>query len=77
MVGLDDVGVDQIRDELGFTDEIIDEHFLVRIALTDDLDGDPLDEIAGAVLFGLVNDTHAALEYLADDFVAEVALDRE
>ena len=74
VVGLDDVGVDQVRHQLGFADEILDELFLVGVILADDLHGHALDEIARAVLFGLIDDAHAAFENLADDFVAELAL---
>ena len=33
MIGLDDVGVDQVGDELGLADEIFDEHLLARVIL--------------------------------------------
>ena len=36
-----------------------------------------IDEVAGAVLFGFINDAHAAFENLADDFVAELTFDGE
>ena len=71
VVGLDDVGVDQVRDELGLADEILDEGLLAGVVGADDLDGDAFDEVARAVLLGLVDDAHAALENLADDFVTE------
>ena len=77
MIGLDDVGVDQVGDELGFADEILDEQFLVGVILADDFDGDALDEIARAVLLGFVDDAHAALKNLADDLVAKFVLDGE
>ena len=77
MVGLDDVGVDQIGDELGLADEVLDEHLLAGEVGADDLDRHALDEIARAVLFRLIDDAHAALKNFADDFVAELALDRE
>ena len=77
MIGLDDVGVDQVRDQLGFADEIIDELFLVGVILANDFDGDAFDEFARAVLLGFVNDAHAAFKNLADDFVAKFVLDCE
>ena len=77
MVGLDDVRVDQVGDELGLADEVLDEHLLARVIRADDLDGDALDEIARAVLLGLIHDAHAALKNFADDFVAKIALDGE
>ena len=77
MIGLDNVRVDQVGDELGLADEILDEHLLARVIGADDLDGNALHEIARAVLLGFINDAHAALKNFADDFVAELALDRK
>src|SRR5262249_4312111 len=75
MIGLDDVGMDQIGDEFGFSDEIFDESLLVGIVLPNHFDGDALDEIPGAELFRLVNDAHPALKNLSYNFVSEVTLD--
>ena len=50
MVSLDDVGVDEVGDELGLADEVLDELLVARVVLADDLDGDALDEVARAVL---------------------------
>ena len=77
MIGLDDVRVDQVGDELGLADEILDEHLLAGEIGADDLDGDALDEIARAVLLGFIHNAHAALKNLADDFVAKLVLDGE
>lgn len=77
VVGLDDVGVDEVGDELGLADEIFDERLLVGVALADDFDGDALDEAARALLLGLIDDAHAALENFADHFVAQFAVDGE
>jgi hypothetical protein len=77
MVGLDNVGVDQIGYELGLADEILDEYLLAGKAGPDDLDRHTLDKIPRAVLFRLINEAHAALKNLADDFVAKLALDRK
>ena len=77
MIGLDDVRVDQIRDELGLADEILDEHLLAGEIRADDLDGDALDEIARAVLLAFIDDAHAALKNFADDLVAKFVLDGE
>jgi hypothetical protein len=74
MIGLDDVGMDQVGHQLGFADEILDELLLVGVILADDLHGDALDKVARAMLLGLVHDAHAALENLADDLVAEITL---
>ncbi len=77
LVGLDDVGVDQIRDQLGFADKIINEGFLARVIGADNLDGDPLDKVAGAALLGFVHDAHPALEDFTNDVVTEIVLDAE
>jgi hypothetical protein len=77
MVGLDDVRVDQIGDELGLADEILDEHLLARVMGADDLDGDALDEITRTVLLGFIDNPHAALKDFADDFVVKLALNGE
>ena len=77
VIGLNDVGVDQVRDELGFTDEVLDEIRLAGVIGADHLDGDALDEVARAALLGFVNDTHAAFKNLPDDFVPEFVLDGE
>jgi hypothetical protein len=77
MIGLDDVRVDQIGDELGLADEILDEHLLARVMGADDLDGDALGKIARAVLLGFIDNPHAALKDFADDFVVKLALDGE
>ena len=47
------------------------------VVLADDLDGDTFDKAAGAVLLGLVDNAHAAFEDLANDVVAQLALDGE
>ena len=77
VIGLDDVRVNQVGDELGLADEVLDEHLLAGEIRADDLDGHALDEIARAVLLGLENDAHAAFKNLADDLVTKVALDGE
>ena len=75
MVGLDDVRMDQVGDEFGLADEVLNEHLLAREIGPYDLDGDTLDKLARAMLLGFVHDAHAALKYLADDLVAEFVLD--
>ncbi len=77
VIGLDDVGMDQIGHQLGFADEVLDELLLVGVVLADDLDGDAFDEFARAVLLGFIHDPHAAFEDLAHDLVAELVLDSE
>ena len=75
VVGLDDVRVNQVGDQLGLADEVLDEHLLAGEIRADDLDGHALDEIARAVLLGLKDDAHAAFKNLADNLVAKAALD--
>ncbi len=77
VIGLHNVGVNQIGDQLGLADEILNEHLLAGNVRADDLDGHALDEIARAVLFGFINNAHAALKYFADDFVTEFTLNGE
>jgi hypothetical protein len=77
MIRLDDVRVNQIGDELGFADEILDEHLLGRETRPNDFDGDPFDEFLRAVLLGLIDDAHAALKDFAGDFVVKFVLDCE
>ncbi len=77
VVGLDDIGMNQVGDEFGFANEIIDELFLVGVILANDLDGNAFDEAAGAQLLGFVHDAHTAFINLANDFVAELVLNRE
>jgi hypothetical protein len=77
MIRLNNVGVDQVGDELCLTDEIFDEHFLARVVGPDDLDCHPLDEIARTMLFSFIDDPHTALKNLADDVVTKLVLDAE
>ena len=77
MVGLDDVGVDEVGHQLGLADEVLDELLLAGVALANDLDGDTLDEVARAMLLRLVDDPHAALKNLADDLVTQLAVNGE
>src|SRR6185312_15117671 len=77
VVGLDDVRVDQVGHKLGLADEIFDEHLLAGVVGPDDFDGDPLDEIAGAMLLRLIHDAHATLENFPGDFITKFVLNRE
>ncbi len=77
MVGLDDVRMDQVGDQFGLADEVLDEHLLAGEIGPDDLDGHALDKISRAMLFGFIDHAHAAFKNFADHIVAEVALNRE
>jgi len=71
MVGLDDVGVDQIRHQPGLADEVILDFINGRAFLAYDYYGHDLAEIARAELLGLVNQPHAALGNLAHHLVVD------
>jgi len=77
VISLDDVGVDQIGDEFGLTDEVVDELLLIGVILSNDFDGDPFDEFASAVLFGLVDDPHSAFKNFSDNIVPKFVLNGE
>ena len=77
LVSLDDVRMDQVRHQLGFAHEILEEHLLAGEVRADNLDRDALDEVARPALLRFIHDAHAALKYFADDFVAEFVLDGE
>jgi hypothetical protein len=74
---LDDICVDKIGHELGFTDEIFDELLLVGVGLSNNLNGHTFHEAPRTVLLGLVNDAHSTFKDLANDLVSEIALNRE
>ena len=77
MIRLDDVGVDQVRDQFGFADEVVDELLLVGVILADDFDGDALDEFARAMLLGFIDNAHAAFKNFSHDVVAKFVLNSE
>jgi hypothetical protein len=77
MIGLDDVGMNEVGYQLGFADEVFNELFLVGVVLADDFDRQALYELAGAVLLGFVHNTHAAFKNLPDDLVAKLILNGE
>ena len=74
MVGLHNIRVNQVRHQLGFADEVLDEHLLAGEARADHLDRHALDEIARPMLLPFVNNAHPALKNLADDLVTEPVL---
>jgi hypothetical protein len=69
--------VNQVCNQLGLPDKVVDELFLIGVVLPYDLDSDPLDEIAGALLLRLINNSHAAFKDLANDLIPELVLDCE
>src|SRR2546426_685780 len=75
MVGLNNVGVDQVGNEFGFPDKIIDELLLVCVILPNYFDGDAFDEAARAQLLGFVHHTHSAFKNFANDLVMKFVLD--
>ena len=75
MVGLDDVGMDQIRDQSGLSDEIFLEFRDRRILLADELHRDVLAKIPSAPLNALVNQSHSPLGDLAGKLVVQLVED--
>jgi hypothetical protein len=74
VIRLDNVGVDEIRNEFGFANEIIDELFLICVILANDLDGDSLDKPLRALLLRFIHYSHSALKNFADDFITKLVL---
>src|SRR5690349_20133649 len=77
MVGLDDVGVDQVRHQLRFADEVIDELLLVGVILAHHFDRDSLDEFARPVLLGFIDNAHAAFKDFSYNLVTKFVLNSE
>jgi hypothetical protein len=79
VVGLDDVGVDEVGHQARFPHKVRLELGHGRETLLDDLDGDELAKVPHAGLVGLVDNAHPALGDLADQPVSyavhDVALD--
>ena len=69
VVNLDNIGVDEIGDKFGFTNEILLKEGLAGILLPDDFEGDPFLESIRAFLKGLVNTAHTALRDRAKEAV--------
>src|SRR5437016_5878512 len=75
MIGLDDIGVNQVRNEFGFANKVINELLLVCIILANHFDGNAFDEATRAQLLGFVHHAHPALKDLANDLVMKLVLD--
>jgi hypothetical protein len=69
--------VNEVCDQLGFPDEIVDELFLIGDVLPNDFDRDSFDKTASAKLLGFIDDAHAAFVHLAHDLVPKFILNRE
>ena len=69
MIGLHDIGVDQIRDQAGFANEVLLELRYCIVFLADKLNRYGLTELARTMLISLENFTHAPLRDLANHFV--------
>jgi len=76
MVGLDDVRVDQIGDELGLADEILDEHLLARVIERMILMATRLTKLR-APFCSASYTIPCRLKDFADDFVVKLALNCE
>ena len=75
VIGLDNVGMDQVGNESCLTNEVALELCDRRIFLPDNFYRDDLPEIAGSKLHGLVDEAHAALRDLAGHLVVEFVED--
>src|SRR5262249_7558899 len=69
--------MDQIRYQFRLADKIIDKLLLVGVVLADNFHGDAFNEVARAMLLGLVDNAHTAFEDFSNDIVAKLTLDRE
>jgi hypothetical protein len=72
MIGLDNVGVDQVGHEPGLANEVLLKLLDARILLTYQLDGNKFMEIARTVLVSLVDNSHAAFGNLPEQLVVEL-----
>src|SRR5688500_2221776 len=77
VIGLNDVGMDEVGDEFCFADKVFNEDLLIGEILANDLDCNTLGETARAFLLTFVNNAHPAFAEFAKDLVVEVALDGE
>lgn len=75
VIGLDNVGMDQVGNESCLTNEVALELCDRRIFFPDNFYRDDLPEIAGSKLHGLVDEAHAALRDLAGHLVVEFVED--
>jgi hypothetical protein len=69
VVGLDDVGVDEVGHQPGFADEVLLKLLDARILLPNELDGYQFAKVPCAVLEGLIHEAHAALGNLPQQLV--------
>ena len=77
MIGLNDVGMDQVGDQLGFANKVLNKLRLRGKILANDLDRDALEKLLGSRLLSLVNNSHPALKYFADDVIPDLVLNSE
>ncbi len=77
VVGLDDVGVDQIGHQLRLANEVLGERGLPGELGPDHFHRDPLSEPVCPQLFRLIDDAHPALREFAEDLVTELMIDGE
>ena len=69
MVGLNDVGMNEIGHQAGFTDEVLLEFGNRGVFFADQLDRHTLAEVSGAFLKCFVNEPHAAVGDFSHHFV--------
>jgi hypothetical protein len=75
VIGLDDIGVDQVGDESGFADKVFLELRNGGLFFADELNGDNLAEITRTALDGFIHQPHAALSDLAGKLVVQLIED--
>jgi hypothetical protein len=71
MVGLDDVGVNQVSHQTGFTDKIVLKFGDGGVFLADQFNSHSFTELAGASLTGLEYNAHTTVGDFADHLVVE------
>jgi hypothetical protein len=72
MVGLDNVGMDQVGDEASFADEVFLEFLDRGILFTNQLNRYHFTKIAGTELMRFINDSHAAIRNLARHLIMKL-----
>ena len=75
VIGLDDVGVNEVRDQARLADEVVLEFLDGRVLLANELHRDHLAEVAGPELHRLVDHAHAPFRELAGHLIPQLTGD--
>ena len=75
VVGLNDVGVDQIRDQSSLADEVLLELRDGRVFLTDQFDRDDLAEVSSTALHRFIDQSHAPFSDLSSQLIVQLIED--